>query len=92
MKFHPSLVYTHTDSALGSMVLAATDLGLAGVWFDGQRHQPDMGAWRLDAHHPDRAARVMSLIFIRPRRGANWRWRSTPSNRWSACRNGFKRK
>ena len=52
MKFDPSLVYTHTDSALGSMVLAATDLGLAGVWFDGQRHQPDMGAWRPDAHHP----------------------------------------
>ena len=46
MKFDPSLVYTHTDSPLGPMVLAATDLGLAGVWFDGQRHQPEMTSWQ----------------------------------------------
>lgn len=28
------------DTALGPMTLAATDLGLAGAWFDGQAHHP----------------------------------------------------
>lgn len=43
---------THFDSPLGRMLLAATDRGLAGVWFEGQRHGPDTTGWREDAGHP----------------------------------------
>jgi methylated-DNA-[protein]-cysteine S-methyltransferase len=40
MKFHASMVQTRFDSPLGIIILAATDKGLAGLWFDGQRHFP----------------------------------------------------
>lgn len=49
MNVHAS---THFDSPLGRMLLAATDRGLAGVWFEGQRHGPDTTGWREDAGHP----------------------------------------
>ena len=45
MQFDTSIVQTHWESPLGSMRLAATNLGLAGAWFDGQRHQPCMTDW-----------------------------------------------
>ena len=45
MKFDPSLVYTESSSPLGPMWLAATDSGLAGMWFVGQRHAPDNSDW-----------------------------------------------
>lgn len=47
MKFDPSLVYTESSSPLGPMWLAATDTGLAGMWFVGQRHSPDRTDWML---------------------------------------------
>jgi methylated-DNA-[protein]-cysteine S-methyltransferase len=34
------------------MLLAASPRGLAGVWFDGQRHMPDGSRWALQADHP----------------------------------------
>lgn len=40
------------DSPLGRMLLAATDRGLCGVWFEGQRHGPDAAGWREDPGHP----------------------------------------
>jgi methylated-DNA-[protein]-cysteine S-methyltransferase len=40
MKFHSSIVQTTYQSPLGSITLAATDHGLAGLWFEGQRHLP----------------------------------------------------
>jgi methylated-DNA-[protein]-cysteine S-methyltransferase len=40
MKFDPSIVQTTFQSPLGKMIVAATDKGLAGLWFDGQRHLP----------------------------------------------------
>ena len=40
MTFDPSIVQTRFQSPLGPMTLAATQAGLAGVWFDGQRHWP----------------------------------------------------
>lgn len=43
---------THYDSPLGRMLLAATDRGLCGLWFDGQRHGPDSTGWHEDADHP----------------------------------------
>jgi len=31
---------------LGPMLLAASDAGLAGLWFEGQRHHPDASGWQ----------------------------------------------
>jgi len=54
MKFkNPSAIRsTRIDSPLGGITLAATDAGLAGLWFDAQRHAPDMTGWQADAGHP----------------------------------------
>jgi methylated-DNA-[protein]-cysteine S-methyltransferase len=52
MKHDPSCVCMHYESPLGTMLLAATDRGLAGLWFVGQRHGPDSSGWREDAAHP----------------------------------------
>jgi len=45
MKFAPDIRKTHVDSPLGPLVLAATDQGLAGLWFDDQKHQPTWADW-----------------------------------------------
>ena len=45
-------VCTHYESPLGTMLLAASDRGLAGVWFVGQRHGPDSSGWREEPQHP----------------------------------------
>jgi len=52
MKFPTSTVQTDHDSALGRIILAAADDKLLGVWFDGQRHQPDSATWPVVADHP----------------------------------------
>jgi methylated-DNA-[protein]-cysteine S-methyltransferase len=53
MKLSPdSLVQTTWQGPLGAMVLAATPRGLAGVWFEGQRHMPDTTGWPVDASTP----------------------------------------
>ena len=52
MKNVDSLVCARYDSPLGPMLVAATDRGLAGVWFEGQRHGPDSSGWREDPQHP----------------------------------------
>ena len=56
MKFDPTIVQASFLSPLGPMTLAATQTGLAGVWFKGQRHLPDELAnafsWQVDAKHP----------------------------------------
>ncbi len=56
MKFDPSIVQTHFQSPLGPMTLAATQAGLAGVWFVGQRHLPPelatAASWPKDANNP----------------------------------------
>jgi methylated-DNA-[protein]-cysteine S-methyltransferase len=56
MKFDPSIVQTSFQSPLGPMTLAATLTGLAGVWFDDQRHLPDELAtpsgWPTGPAHP----------------------------------------
>ncbi|MBC7468547.1 MAG: methylated-DNA--[protein]-cysteine S-methyltransferase [Ramlibacter sp.] len=61
MKFHPSTVQTRYASPLGTMLVAATDAGLAGLWFEGQRHLPDTGAWRHAPGHPVLVAAVAQL-------------------------------
>ena len=52
MKFDTSIVKAHYESPLGTMIVAATACGLAGVWFDGQRHLPDHSRWPVQADHP----------------------------------------
>ena len=52
MKFPSTLVRTQTTSPLGTVILAASDRGLAGLWFDGQQHQPDHRAWGPAPDHP----------------------------------------
>ena len=53
MKFDRSLVCTRYESPLGTMLLAASDTGLAGVWFEGQRHQPEAVHVARWTEHPD---------------------------------------
>jgi methylated-DNA-[protein]-cysteine S-methyltransferase len=52
MKFHPTIVKTHWPSPLGPMIVAATEHGIAGIWFTGQRHMPAHDAWPTDPEHP----------------------------------------
>lgn len=54
MKFSKNVpIYTlHMESRLGGVTLAATDRGLAGVWFDEQRHAPDTTGWVAAPEHP----------------------------------------
>ncbi|HEY1092614.1 MAG TPA: methylated-DNA--[protein]-cysteine S-methyltransferase [Burkholderiaceae bacterium] len=35
-------VQCRIDTPLGTMIALRTDQGLAGLWFDGQKHQPDL--------------------------------------------------
>ena len=55
MKFDPSIVQARYQSPLGSIIIAATDQGLAGLWFEGQRHLP---LELLDAPEPAPAQRA----------------------------------
>ena len=57
MKFDSSTVQTTVDSPLGTIVIAATDTGLAGLWFtDGQRYLPAQltggATWPEAGEHP----------------------------------------
>ncbi|MES2398966.1 MAG: methylated-DNA--[protein]-cysteine S-methyltransferase [Pseudomonadota bacterium] len=57
MKFDPSIVQTNFKSPLGIIIIAATDSGLAGLWFEGQRHSPaqltgELPAWPASPEHP----------------------------------------
>lgn len=53
MKFKPiSCSSTQIGSPLGAITLAATDAGLGGAWFHGQRHWPDTRGWHRDDAHP----------------------------------------
>lgn len=45
MKLHPHPVAARHVTRLGPVLLAATPQGLAGLWFEGQRHHPDASAW-----------------------------------------------
>lgn len=62
MKFSSPLVQSSFHSPLGHIILAATDKGLAGLWFEGQRHLPPEliaftaqggpSGWPVDDTHP----------------------------------------
>lgn len=61
MKFHPHPVAARHLSTLGPVLLAATPQGLAGLWFEGQRHHPDTSGWRIDPSHPVLVAAMAQL-------------------------------
>ena len=65
MQFHPHTVQTRTATRLGIVRLTASPLGLAGLWFDGQRHLPAQldgpAAWPQDAQHPVLVAAIAQL-------------------------------
>ena len=52
MKTSVDIVTATLDSPLGPMRVAASPQGVCGVWFEGQRHQPDPSAWPTVADHP----------------------------------------
>lgn len=52
MKLPDDLVAARHPSPLGTILLAATPRGLAGLWFQGQRYHPDAAGWRLAPDQP----------------------------------------
>lgn len=52
MKFDSSIAQARYASPLGSMIVAATARGIAGIWFEGQKHMPDPSAWPHQPGHP----------------------------------------
>lgn len=52
MKIETPLACQHYESPLGTMRLAASERGLAGAWFIGQRHEPQGEHWPLVPAHP----------------------------------------
>lgn len=46
------ITYTRIASPLGPLLLAATEQGIRGVYFDQHRYPPRMEAWREHDAHP----------------------------------------
>jgi len=61
MKFHPQLVAARHTCPLGPVLVAASPRGLAGLWFEGQRHHPDTSGWCHDPSHPVLLAAITQL-------------------------------
>ena len=38
--------YKYVDSPLGQILIAASDDGIKGLWFENQRHHPDITGWQ----------------------------------------------
>ena len=59
------LDYDEYRSPQGTMLIAATPKGLAGVYFKGQKHFPKQRQWQRDARHPvlRQAKRELSEYF-----------------------------
>lgn len=52
MKFPADTQTTRMPSPLGTLLLAASDNQLLGVWFDDEAHLPDLSACAPDASQP----------------------------------------
>ena len=50
------------DSPLGRIILAAAGGKLVGLWFAGQRHQPDPSTWPMAVDHPVMQQAMAQLI------------------------------
>ena len=75
MKFDSSIVQMPFQSQLGPMTLAATQHGLAGVWFDGQRHLPEAltapSSWPVNFENPVLLKTALQLTeYFAGQRGA----------------------
>ena len=58
----PTTFQTRTPSPLGDVLLAATEHGLAGVWFvHRQAHMPDTSSWVDHDEHPTLQATAQQL-------------------------------
>lgn len=61
MKLPPHTECSHTSSPLGTISLAAAGSRLAGVWFDGQAHMPDLSSYLQSPNHPVLKLAAMQL-------------------------------
>lgn len=52
MKLQKLVAQARLDSPLGPLTVAATERGLAGLWFDGQAHHPGRLDAPMDAQQP----------------------------------------
>ena len=69
MHYHPHTVQARTETALGPVRLAASPQGLCGLWFEGQRHEPQQ-AWPEQADHPLLQQAALQLQqYLRGERG-----------------------
>ena len=59
------LVCKTIATPLGPLLLAASDTGLAGLWFAGQRYHPDVSGWQEVSSQPwlDQAAAEVAAYF-----------------------------
>ena len=64
MKYTPQHLLAHTTSPLGPITLASSPIGLCGLWFDGQKHMPNLQACS-QGHSPfnDQAAGQIAQYF-----------------------------
>ena len=60
-----NLVCKSITTRLGPMLLAASEAGLAGAWFEAQSHHPDPSAWQVVSSQRwlDRAAEELQAYF-----------------------------
>ena len=61
MPFHALTIRSHWQSPLGLVLLSASPLGLSGVFFQDQRHLPDVQAWPEDPNNPFMRATIVLL-------------------------------
>jgi methylated-DNA-[protein]-cysteine S-methyltransferase len=61
MKFPTRIVKARWQGPLGDMIVAATDDGVAGVWFEGQKHMPDHERWPEDENNAHIRAAISQL-------------------------------
>lgn len=65
-----NIVCKTITTPLGPMLLAATDTGLAGLWFEEQRHFPETSTWQpvRSQRWLDQAGEEMQAYFQEQRR------------------------
>jgi methylated-DNA-[protein]-cysteine S-methyltransferase len=65
MKYQQAPLLHSYPSTWGSILLAATDQGLCGIWFDGQKHLPDTRTWCKGRNSlMDEAAEQLNAYFL----------------------------
>jgi methylated-DNA-[protein]-cysteine S-methyltransferase len=65
MKLAPDLALMRHPTPLGPVTLAASPLGLAGLWFEDQRHHPTLEGRAWTTEHPllDAVGRQLDAYF-----------------------------